>query len=54
MNSPRLMDQVRDVLRVHHYSLRTEQSYLQWVRRFILFHGKRHPREMGERKSRPS
>lgn len=48
MNSPRLMEQVRDALRVHHYSLRTEQSYLQWVRRFILFHGKRHPREMGE------
>ncbi len=48
MNSPRLMDQVRDVLRVHHYSLRTEQSYLQWIRRYILFHGKRHPREMGE------
>lgn len=48
MNSPRLMDQVRDVLRVHHYSLRTEESYLQWIRRFILFHGKRHPREMGE------
>lgn len=48
MNPPRLMDQVRDVLRVHHYSLRTEQSYLQWIRRYILFHGKRHPREMGE------
>lgn len=48
MDSPRLMDQVRDALRVHHYSLRTEQSYLQWIRRFILFHGKRHPREMGE------
>lgn len=47
MNSPRLMDQVRDTLRVHHYSLRTEQSYLQWIRRFIIFHGKRHPREMG-------
>lgn len=47
MNSPRLMDQVRDTLRVHHYSLRTEQTYLQWIRRFILFHGKRHPREMG-------
>lgn len=40
MNSPRLMDQVRDVLRVHHYSLRTEQGYLQWI--------KRRPREMGE------
>lgn len=44
----RLLDQVRDVLRVRHYSLRTEQTYVQWIRRFILFHGKRHPREMGE------
>jgi len=42
------MDQVRDVLRVHHYSLRTEQSYTHWIKRFILFHGKRHPREMGK------
>lgn len=48
MSSPRLMDQVRGALRVHHYSLRTEQSYLHWIKRFILFHGKRHPREMGE------
>lgn len=47
MNSPRLMDQARDVLRVHHYSLRTEQSYLHWIRRYILFHDKRHPRDMG-------
>lgn len=47
MSTPRLMDQVRDTLRVHHYSLRTEQSYVQWIKRFILFHGKRHPREMG-------
>ncbi len=46
-NPPRLMDQAREALRVHHYSLRTEQSYLHWIRRFILFHGKRHPREMG-------
>jgi len=42
------MDQVRDVLRVHHYSLRTEQSYLHWIKRFILFHNKRHPRDMGK------
>jgi site-specific recombinase XerD len=48
MGGPRLMDQVRDVLRVHHYSLRTEQSYLHWIKRFILFYGKRHPREMGK------
>lgn len=48
MESPRLMDQVRDTLRLHHYSLRTEQSYLQWVKRFIFFHNKRHPRDMAE------
>lgn len=45
---PRLLDQVRDHLRVLHYSIRTEDSYVNWVRRYILFHGKRHPREMGE------
>ncbi|MGP1680691.1 MAG: integron integrase [Burkholderiales bacterium] len=47
MPSPRLLDQVRDRLRVKHYSMRTEDAYLQWIRRFIFFHGKRHPREMG-------
>ena len=47
MPPPRLLDQVRDRLRVKHYSLRTENSYLHWIRRFIFFHGKRHPREMG-------
>jgi integron integrase len=45
---PRLLDQVRDVLRRKHYSLRTEQSYVDWIKRFILFHGKRHPAEMGK------
>jgi integron integrase len=44
---PRLLDQVRDALRVRHYSLRTEQSYLGWIKRFIFFHDKRHPAEMG-------
>jgi len=44
---PRLLEQVRNVLRRKHYSIRTEQSYTDWIRRFILFHGKRHPREMG-------
>jgi integron integrase len=44
---PRLLDQVRDALRLRHYSLRTEQSYLGWIKRFIFFHDKRHPREMG-------
>jgi integron integrase len=44
---PRLLDQVRQVLRVRHYALRTETCYVQWITRFILFHGKRHPRDMG-------
>jgi integron integrase len=44
----RLLEQVRDVLRRKHYSLRTEEAYLQWIRRFIVFHGKRHPRSMAE------
>ena len=44
---PKLLDQVRERLRLKHYSIRTEQQYVQWVRRFILFHDKRHPVEMG-------
>ena len=43
---PRLLDRVRNELRTRHYSYRTEQSYVAWIRRFILFHDKRHPREM--------
>ncbi len=43
----KLLDQARDILRAKHYSYRTEQSYLDWMRRFILFHDKRHPLEMG-------
>jgi integron integrase len=42
-----LLDQVRERIRVKHYSIRTETQYVQWVRRFILFHGKQHPRDMG-------
>lgn len=45
--APKLLEQVREVIRTRHYSLRTEGTYLGWIRRFILFHGKRHPREMG-------
>jgi hypothetical protein len=45
---PRLLDQVRGVLRRKHYSIRTEQSYVDWIRRFILFHGRRHPLQMGK------
>lgn len=44
---PKLLDQVRDRLRVKHCNLRTEDQYLQWIRRFILFHDKPHSREMG-------
>jgi integron integrase len=44
---PRLLEQVRGVIRLRHYSIRTEQAYLQWISRFILFHHKRHPRDMG-------
>ena len=45
---PRLLDQVRDKLRLKHYSIRTEKSYVDWIKRFILFHHKRHPSEMGK------
>ncbi len=47
MPAPKLLDQVRERFGVKHYSLRTEDAYLHWIRRFIFFHGKRHPREMG-------
>ncbi|MBT0960640.1 integron integrase [Denitromonas iodatirespirans] len=45
---PRLLDVVRERLRLKHYSIRTEKSYVAWIRRYILFHDKRHPREMGK------
>jgi len=45
---PRLLDQVRQSLRARHYSARTEKAYVAWIRRFILFHGKRHPESMAE------
>ncbi|NCJ06245.1 integron integrase [Synechococcales cyanobacterium C] len=44
----KLLDQVRDALRVRHYAYRTEETYVQWIRRYILFHGKRHPKDMAE------
>lgn len=46
---PRLLDRVRSVLRVNHYSLRTEEAYIYWIKRFILFHDKRHPVSMGRK-----
>ncbi len=48
MSKKKLLDQVREVLRRKNYAYRTEQAYTGWIRRFILFHNKRHPKEMGE------
>lgn len=45
--SARLMDQVREVLRYHHYALRTEESYIRWILAYIRFHGRKHPKDMG-------
>ena len=46
---PRLLDRVREAVRARHYSLRTEEAYVAWIRRYVLFHRKRHPSEMGGR-----
>lgn len=46
---PRLLDRVRATLRLEHYAIRTEEVYVGWIRRFILFHGKRHPARLGKR-----
>jgi hypothetical protein len=43
----KLLDRVRDAIRLKHYSYRTEETYVHWIRRFILFHNKQHPSEMG-------
>ena len=43
----KLLEQVSEVMRFKQYSLRTERTYQEWIRRYVLFHGKRHPREMG-------
>lgn len=48
MGRSRLLDEVRAAMRVKHYSIRTEQSYIQWIKRYIYFHNKKHPAEMGE------
>ncbi len=49
LTSPKLLDRVRAAIRLRHYSQRTQESYVGWIRRFIIFHGKRHPSEMGGR-----
>jgi len=45
--SKKLLDQVRDAIRRKHYAYRTEETYVSWIRQYILFHNKRHPQEMG-------
>jgi len=45
---PKLLDQVRQAIRTRHYSPRTEETYVHWIKRFIFFHNKRHPAEMAE------
>ena len=52
MTKPRLIDQTRNVLRLFHYSIRTEETYIQWIKRYIFFHNKRHPKDMGEKEIR--
>jgi hypothetical protein len=48
MALPKLLDQVRTVARLKRYSIKTERAYINWIKRFIFFHNKRHPLEMGE------
>jgi site-specific recombinase XerD len=43
----KLLDQVRDTIQLKHYSIRTEEAYVRWIKRYILYHGKRHPKDMG-------
>jgi Phage integrase, N-terminal SAM-like domain len=46
---PKLLDQARQAVRTRHYSPKTEESYVHWIKRFIFFHNKRHPAQMGEK-----
>jgi len=48
IQKPKLLDQVREAIRMRHYSYRTEKAYVHWIKRFVFFHNKRHPAEMGE------
>jgi hypothetical protein len=49
MPAKKLWEQLADKIRIKHYSIRTEQAYVSWNKKFILFHNKKHPRDMGER-----
>ena len=45
--SKKLLDQVRDAIRLKHYSIRTEQAYVHWIKRYILYHDRQHPKDVG-------
>jgi len=47
LTMPKLLEEVRNLIRTRHYSYRTEEAYLNWIRQYLLFHGKRHHAEMG-------
>ena len=47
---PKLLDQIRQIIRVKHYSMRTEETYIGWIKRFVFYHNKKHPNEMSEMK----
>ncbi len=49
VKKPKLLEQVRDFIRTKNYSLKTDEAYVRWIKKYILFHNKRHPREMGEK-----
>jgi len=49
-SEPKLLDRVRQLMRLRHYSLRTEEAYIGWIRRYILFHSKCHPNELDEQR----
>ena len=49
MPKPKLLDEIRNVIRLRHYSPRTEESYINWIRRYVLFHNKKHPRDLNEK-----
>ncbi len=52
MSKTKLLDEVRNVIRLRHYSPRTEESYVNWIRKYVLYHNKKHPRDMGEKEIR--
>ena len=51
-NPPKLLDQVRNLIRLKHYSIRTEETYVGWIKRYIYFHNRRNPKDMGEKEIR--